>query len=305
MKDLSKVNLNLLVALDALLTQCHVTRAGEKIGLSQSAMSSSLKKLRSIYQDDLLIRGQGSSMMLTPFAKELRTRVKDLLNQCDTVLAGQQQFEPSSSTHIFTIGMSDYIAALLMPKLIKQVRHVAPNVQIRAHPIAQMNTAKPLSSGELDVAIGQFDAAPMSLMQLPLFTDHAVCVADYRHPAFRSEVLTLEEYTSYPQVALSTFTPHLPNEHAIAKALRDKPKPKFAVEVAYAAMALSLLPDTDLMTTTLSRSAEPVADVYGLAIRKPPFELPQFQARLYWHRAKDHDPANQWLRSLIVSLLRE
>src|ERR1700722_6325781 len=114
----SNLNLNLLKDLDVLLREQNVSRAGAKLGITQSAMSLALKQLRYIYQDDLLVRGQSSKMTLTTFAKTLLPQVNQALQAVDTVFTAHLPFEPKHSQRTFHIGMSDYIAFVLLPKLM-------------------------------------------------------------------------------------------------------------------------------------------------------------------------------------------
>ncbi len=154
--NLSEINLNLLKALDALLMEQNVSKAGAKLGLTQSAMSLALKQLREVYQDDLLVRGQQGKMSLTPFAKNLITPVRQALRDIETIFVSHLPFEASTSQRTFHIGMSDYIGLVLLPSLMRAITQFAPHVKIVQHAINYLDSLQPFEDLGLDLVIGDF-----------------------------------------------------------------------------------------------------------------------------------------------------
>ncbi len=301
MTDLSKINLNLLLALDALLTHCHVTRAANMLGISQAAMSASLKQLREIYQDSLLVRGQQSQMTLTPLAVSLQAPVQLALRQAQAVFSGPTKFDAQTSTRSFHVGMSDYIAFVLMPLLMQHINQYAPQLQIVQHPINHIDTITVFESGKLDLVIGSFPQAPAALMSQGLFSDSAVIVADKKHPIFNKKKLTLSAITQYPQVFVSLEGRENKNfiyEHLQAKDLN----PHVALFTPHTLIALYSLPHTKLITHTVARLATPLLKPCGLALKSAPYKFPPYRAKQYWHAKMNDDAGHRWLRQLIQKL---
>lgn len=298
------LNLNLLKSLDALLREQNVSRAGAKLGITQSAMSLALKQLRHIYQDDLLVRGQSSKMTLTTFAKTLLPQVNQALQAVDTVFTAHLPFEPKHSQRTFHIGMSDYIAFVLLPKLMQTITKQAPNIKIVQHAINYLDSVKPFDELALDVVIGDFPKAPLTLKTTGLFSDKGVIVADKRHPLMKQSRFTLKSMLHYPQVFVALESQ--PEENFIAKILEEK---GYQVEISlitpHTLIALQALPGTLLMTNTVEMLAKPLIKPLGLAMRETPYSLRHYHAKMYWH-AKDHnDPAHQWLRGLIKGVVNQ
>jgi LysR family transcriptional activator of mexEF-oprN operon len=200
MANMLNINLNLLKALNALLSEQKVSKAGEKVGVTQSAMSITLGQLRIIFKDDLLVRGPQGRMQLTPFSKSLIQPVREAMHRVEAVFVAHAPFEAASSERTFHIGMSDYIAFVLLPKLMKAISLDAPDIRIVQHAINHLDNSRPFEDLNLDMVIGDFRSAPHSLKTTHLFTDQGVIVADKNHPIFQEEKLTVQKMLEYPQV---------------------------------------------------------------------------------------------------------
>lgn len=298
------LNFNLLKALEALLTEQHVSRAGKKIGITQSAMSIALKQLREIYQDELLIRNVHGKMQLTLFAKKLTPSVQEALKQIDAVFLGHIPFDPLTATRTFHIGMNDYIAFVLLPKLMQSIMQEAPHVKIVQHAINYLDSAKPFEETKLDIVLGNFPHVPGSLKTTHLFSDKGIIVADKHHPAFKKEKLTTKELLIYPQVFAAIESQ--PEENFIVKMLQDMGHDvKVSLITPHTLIALQALPGTLLMTNTVEKLARPFIKPLGLAWRPVPYKLTDYHAKMYWHAQNHNDPAHIWLRNLIKQLSKK
>ncbi|MBX3710107.1 MAG: LysR family transcriptional regulator, partial [Gammaproteobacteria bacterium] len=193
MANIENINFNLLKALDALLSEQSVSKAGEKTGVTQSAMSITLGQLRNLYQDDLLVRGPQGRMQLTPFAKKLALPVREAMFHAKAVFVASTPFDPATSERTYHVGMSDYIAFVLLPMLMQKMIPLAPHVKIVQHAINHMDNLELFEKLSLDVVIGDFQSVPNSLKMTQLFTDQGVIVADKNHPAFKDEKLTAKK----------------------------------------------------------------------------------------------------------------
>lgn len=304
MSDMLNINLNLLKALDALLSEQNVSRAGEKIGISQSGMSITLGQLREIYKDDLLVRGPQGRMQPTVLAKKLMQPVKEAMRQIEEIFIGHIPFQPAHAVRTFHIGMSDYIAFVLLPKLMKVITHVAPEIKIVQHAINHMDNLQPFEELNLDVVIGDFQTVPRSLKATLLFTDSGVIVADKHHPAFQTESLTLKKLLAYPQVFVALESQ--PEQNFIAEILKKlNDTLKISLITPHTLIALQTLPGTHLMTNTVEKLAKPFIKSLGLAMRETPYKLPKYHARMYWHVRDHNDAGHQWLRELIKSIIKD
>lgn len=297
------INLNLLRALDALLTEQHVSKAGIKIGITQSAMSISLKQLRTIYQDELLVRSPSGKMHLTPLAKTLIYPVQQALSYAAETFVGHVPFDPTTAACTFHIGMSDYIAFVLLPPLMKKIANVAPHVRIVQHAINHLESLTPFEEEGVDIIIGDFAKAPSSLKTTSLFFDKGVIVADKNHPAFKKKMLSLKDFLTYPQIFVSLEG--YPEENVIVEMLRrEGHQIEISLMTPHTLIALQTLPGTTLMTNTVVRLAQSFLQQLGLATRPTPYKLRPYHARLYWHIERQNAPGHQWLRSMVKEIAK-
>ncbi|HEV2613590.1 MAG TPA: LysR family transcriptional regulator [Gammaproteobacteria bacterium] len=300
---MSSVNFNLLKALDSLLSEQHVSKAGERVGITQSAMSIALGQLRIIYKDELLVRGAQGRMELTEFAKNLSVPVREAIRHIETVFVAHKPFEPSTSNRTFHIGMSDYIAFVILPRLMRRLARLAPDIKIVQHAVNHMDGLKTIEDHGLDVVMGDFKSVPQSLKTISLFTDKGVIVADKKHPAFHRGALTTKMLTEYPQVFVALESQ--PEENFIAEMLKKMGHSiKISLITPHTLIALQTLPGTTLMTNTVERLAKPFLEPLGLAMHETPYKLRHYHAQLYWHARNQNDQGHKWLRELIKEIAR-
>lgn len=303
MNDLSQINLNLLKILEALINESHVTLAGKKVGLSQSATSTALKQLRDILGDPILVRGQGSQMFLTEYAKSIQGQVSKLTQEL-TQLFYREPFSAHSTKRTFHLGMSDYLGFVLLPEIISRLNKEAPHVKLIVHHLNYFGDASKLESGELDLVLGYFPEAPIHIDKEALYEDHGVFVAYQSHPLFfERKKLTLKAIVEYPLIMVSfnnnpteTYLDHLIRTSGLNARVK--------IVVPHALIALFSLKKSNYITHTVKRIAEPIAKQAGLKFLPTPPELKQvhqepYIAHQYWYKTTTDDAANQWLRHLI------
>lgn len=199
MNDLRRIDLNLLVILDALLSEQHVTRAAERLHLSQPAVSHALARLRDLLGDPLLVR-QGGGLVATARALELAAPLADALAQVQSLLA-PNRFDPASARRTFRLAMSDYGAALLLPGLARALREQAPGIDLVISHASREGMQEGVLSGEIDLAAGVFPDLPAELRSTPLFEEHYACLVD-RDSLPPGGVLDLPTYLARPHVLL-------------------------------------------------------------------------------------------------------
>jgi len=298
---MKNINLNLLKALEALLIERHVSRAAAKIGITQSAMSITLKQLREIYQDELLIRGAQGKMQLTLFAEGLILQVREAIAQVDKVFHAHEPFNTKQSMHTFHIGTNDYIAFVLLPKVLKYIMQEAPNIKIVQHAVNYFDDPAIFEEKKIDLILGSFPKAPGSLKVQSLFTDKSIIVADKNHPAFQKEKLSTKEFVKYPQVFVAIESQ--PEENFIANMLKKMGHDiKIRLMTPHTLIALQALPGTLLMTNTVEMLAMPFVKPLGLACKPVPYKLPDYHAKMYWHTKHHSNPAHAWLRGIIKNI---
>ncbi|NEP19687.1 MAG: LysR family transcriptional regulator [Leptolyngbya sp. SIO4C1] len=199
--NLYGTDLNLLTVFDALMAERHVTRAGERLGLSQPATSNALARLRQLTRDELFVRS-GGRLQPTPTAIALAQQIQPALQQIAAALQREQPFEPATSDRVFTIGMTDYVEFALLPKLLERLQQVASEVklQIRAGERSQLLAL--LDSGEADLICGLFPEQIAWHEGQRLFREEFVCVCRQDHPSI-GDTLSLEDYLSVSHLLVS------------------------------------------------------------------------------------------------------
>ena len=195
--DLHRFDLNLLVTLDALLTEKNVTRAGLRMNLSQSAMSGGLARLREFFQDELLVP-MGRQMVLTPLAQDLAQPVRDVLLQVQATIVTKPRFEAATSTRHFSIAVSDYVTSVLMVEFLRELQCQSPSITCELRPVGRRAT-EDLESGELDFLIAPELYASVVHPKEMLFEDTHMCVAWNKNRAIGTTI-SVEQYLALGHV---------------------------------------------------------------------------------------------------------
>jgi DNA-binding transcriptional LysR family regulator len=306
---LSAIDLNLTVAFDALARELSVTRAAERVGVTQSAMSHSLRRLRELLDDPLLVRGRGG-MVLTPRAAALVVPLRSALVTLGRALAETPGFDPATARRAFCIAAPDLFDVLMVPSLLERVRGSAPAVDIVVVPVDERRFSERLETGEVDVAIvPRFDeqnAAEVNgsgLLQRALLRDRFVCLLRAEHPVLRARRgFTLDSYAALSHALVSPrgegpgLVDHLLEQHGRVR--------RIALRVPNFYSALAIVARSDLVLTApsaLARLAPADLPVRALA---PPLRLPRHSVNLVWHERFSNDPGHRWLRNLVLEVAR-
>jgi len=298
--DIRNVDLNLLVALDALLAERSVSRAAVRLHLSQPAASALLARLRELFGDPLLLRS-ARGMQPTPRALELLAPVKQVLDEIEAIVQPRAAFDAASAAHTFTLSASDYVEYALLPKLVDYLEHKAPGVRLEVWPLDLQLVAKQMESGEVDLCITGLQNVPGGLHLRPLYTERLVPVVRRNHPAV-GERLTLDEFCSLEHIQVSVpgsgFSTRI--DEALA-ALGRKRHSRLAVP------HFLLVPEIVARSDMISSLPERLARGYARQLRifEPPVELQKFTVGEIWHERNERDPAQQWLRDVLAELAQE
>jgi len=293
--NISAVNLNLLVALDALFRERNVTRAARRVGVTQPAMSNSLAQLRRVF-DDPLFRREPHGLAPTARALELAPLVSQAVNACERLLAAPS-FDPKTSERRFVVWASDYVELVLMPPLLRELGRRAPGVQVEIRPWGLHAVPEALARGEGDLMVGFFDELPRAHAQSLLFEEDYVCIVRRGHPQV-GRTLTLEHYLELGHVLVSQQSD---SPGSVDRALEKLGKKRrVAVRVSHFLMVPVLIAETDLVAALSRRAAEPFASALGLRLLPPPLPLPRARIRQVWHTELDADPGHSFLRQTLT-----
>jgi DNA-binding transcriptional LysR family regulator len=298
--NISGVNLNLLVAFDALFEELSVTAAAKRVGVSQPAMSNSLAQLRTLFDDPLFLRHR-TGLSATARAKELAEPIRKGLRLLQSALLGQS-FEPASSERRFVVAVSDYVELVLLPRLLRKMSKQAPRVRLQLVPWGQHEAPPGLARGELDLMLGFYDKLPPHHHEQALFTDEYVCVVRRGHPTVKTK-LTLGQYLELSHVLVSS---RADSPGSVDRALAALGKKRnVAARVSHFLTVPVLVSQTDYVAALDRRVAEVFAAPLGLKLFAPPLKLPKGTIGQVWHEQHDGDPGQRWLRQLIADVAAE
>ena len=298
--DIRAVNLNLLAAFDALLAERSVTRAATRMGVTQSAMSSSLAQLRLLFEDPLF-RRTPRGIEPTGRALELGEPIRRGLGLFERALT-PRSFDPRRESRAFVLATSDYVEFVLLPPLLKRLAHEAPGVRLEVRPWGLQQVPKTLQSGEVELMIGFYDELPAHHDQTLLFDEEYVCIARKGHPGLGRKP-TIERWLAQKHVLVSQQG-NSPGTVDRALAARNL-KRTIGARVSHFLLVPTLVAQTDLVAAVSARVATAFAESLGLRVFAPPVPLPKGRIGQVWHEQLEHDPAQRWFRRLIVEECRK
>jgi DNA-binding transcriptional LysR family regulator len=301
--DLRGVDLNLLVSLRVLLTQRHVTRSAEKLGVTQPAMSASLARSRTLFGDKLLVRGPGG-LVLTARGEQILDQLNQIMEVTERLISLPEEFTPEICHRTFALMGSDFVEFILLPSLMATLASEAPNLQLLYKSPDRKNLEAMLANGELDLVVGYVPDPPKELIRRTLFHEAFVCVARRGHPLLRDQGLKIEQYVELQHVQVLA---------------RDATMYGDDIEKAIAAIGLvrkvalwqptflavgNVVAQTNLISTVPRRIAAHFAQVLPIVVYDPPLALPAPDITLYWHPRSQDDLGHKWLRDKIAGLLK-
>ena len=300
--DLYRINLNLLVALDALFQEKSVTRAAKKLFITQAALSNNLLQLRKMFDDELLVR-EKNQMVLTSYALDLQPQLHRLLQEMRCMISSGQQFEAEKSTRVFKIGMPDYLCALILPKLLCVLQKKAPNIKLEIVSQYHVSSAEPFEKEEYDFALGKIFHPGTPVKTALLFKDTAVCVINPKHPLAEKEKITVKDYLAYKHVAIGADNPSYPAviEQGLAKLGLQRDK-KISLPFASSVVSLVEHSSAPLIGTIMKSMAYHYQKRQCFIIKPLPFKIPDIEFYVAWHRRFDNDPGHRWLRDEILEI---
>jgi DNA-binding transcriptional LysR family regulator len=298
--QLNRIDMNLLVVLDALLDTSNVSAAAARLALSPSATSHALSRLRAMLGDPILVRA-GRAMAPSARAERMRPRLRELLHGICSVLEPDEEVEPLTLRRSFKFAATDYAEVTVVQPLSDRLCAEAPGVDLYSFQ-AGKDSAALLRDGDYDVALGVFSGLSPDLQRQTLLHEDFVCLLRRGHPVLQRPALDLETYCALGHVLTAPRgVPRGAVDEVLAAEGRSR---RIARTVTSFLAAPHLVARTDYVLTAPKRIAERVAHELDLAHREPPVELRGFDHEMIWHRRDDHDPAHRWIRGEIAEVAR-
>lgn len=317
-EQLAALDLNLVVAFDALARERSVTRAAERMGLTQSAMSHALGRLRSLLNDPLLVRGRGG-MVLTPRAESLVVPLRGGLVAIGRALGQPAAFEPKSARRSFAIASPDLFDVLAIPPLLERMRDEAPGVDLAVVPADPRRLADQLETGDVDVAIVPqiddvrnrgSDAPDSGLRRRTLLRDGFACFVRAGHRCLAARTgkrgknkpaqLSLDAYVGLSHALVSPTGEGLGfvDELLAKRGLRRR----IALRVPHFHSALTIVAMSDLVLTAPTALVRLASTDIPVVALDPPLALPRHSVNMHWHERFSNDAGHAWLREMILQL---
>lgn len=296
---LRSIDVNLLVALDALLDERSVTRAAERMGVSQSAMSRTLARLRDLLGDPLLVRTP-KGMDRTTVAEDLRRPLSEALGKLDALVTERTTFEPGSATRTFRVEMTDHAAVAVLPRLVPRLLEQAPGIDLELAP-RDGDAEQRLQERQIELFVGARIQERPGLFRQILFEEHFVCVIRADHPA-RDRLHELPCYTALNHVLISprgSDRGSLVDDALAEQGLHRR----VVLRVPHFLVAPLVVASTDLVATVPARVAGALAAAIGLVAVRPPMEVARFTVAQVWHERNHHDHGHRWLRQTVAEVM--
>lgn len=299
MADFNDVDLNLLRVFQAVLEERSLTRAGQRIGLSQPAISYSLGRLRTMFDDPLFVRTP-DGMLPTSMAEQLAGPISVAIGAIREALGHGEKFDPATSHREFRLAMSDIGEQFFLPLIFERLQDIAPNVRVAAELVPVSEVEERLRLGQLDFAIGNVPSLKPVTQYAVLFREHYACMTRKR-PGLPDGTLTREQFLEMSHVAVaSTDASHLAIEDALRAAGMRR---RIALRVPHFTVIPQILRRTDLMVTTPRGVANVLNEEGRFTIYPMPVPAPEFESTMHWHASFENDYGSRWFRQLLLDTL--
>lgn len=306
--QLNRVDMNLIVYLDVLLKERNVTRAAQRLGISQPAMSNGLRRLRDLFGDPLLVR-TSDGMMPTERAQELEPLVRVALQGLERAIQPRASFNAEESKRVFRMMASDYAESTLLPPLLRRLRKEAPDIVLDVMTPSDVSFAD-VEQGKVDMVINRFTTIPQSFHQNTVWNDEFCCILSKDNPL--NDNFSLKNYLKAPHVWVSKtgfgigvgMNPmDVQRLGFVDEVLAQLGKKRsISVFTRHYQAAMMLAENNDLVVTIPSRLAHLKVDDPRLTIRPVPFEIPPLLLKMVWSPLLQNDPAHRWMRRFIMEV---
>ncbi|AXS41552.1 LysR family transcriptional regulator [Breoghania sp. L-A4] len=297
--NLHTFDMNLFVVFHTLMAERSVTRTGERLGRTQSAISNSLKRLRELFHDPLYVRTP-HGLAPTPRALELHKSVAEIIRLSQDCLYQEADFSPETANVRFVIGAPDRLSLPVILPFLEDIRNTAPGISIDLRTTDRGHAIQLIEDQEIDVALGWFDQLPPTINRHYANTEAFTCLCRRDHPILnQSEPASIEMILSFPHLVVSSSGDRQAAFDAILK--REGLTRRSAMSLTNFTMAPNLLQRSDMIGVFTKRTADYFASHFGLATYPVPMEMEAISHDLIWHRRFDTDPKHMWLRQKMLA----
>lgn len=293
MRDIRSLDLNLLKALDALLDERSVTRAAERLGLTQPAVSGMLTRLRDSFDDPLFVRTP-RGIVPTLRATELAGSLKQILGEVETLLQ-PNTFEPSTAEFTLSLAATDYALQAVVVPLLEKLRRRAPGIRMAVRPVEGDRVQAQFERGDLDLALMTPETALPDLRSRRLFDERYVCALRADHPDAAAGAISIDRFCALDHALVSYAGEQFwgVTDDALARIGRKR---RVVLSITSFLVLASVLRTTDLIAVVPRRLVE---DAAGLVMIEPPVDIPGFSKLAVWHERTHRDHGQRWVRSLL------
>ncbi|MBL3582287.1 LysR family transcriptional regulator [Oleidesulfovibrio alaskensis] len=302
--DISSVNLNLLVALKALLDEGNVTRAAERLHITQSGMSKNLAQLRELFDDPLLVRS-GNALVLTERARELEGPLEMVLGNVHALFEAQR-FDPATCRRSFTLAVTDYVAQYILPDALGAILAAAPGIDIQAIGW-EPDSMRALAEGKIDMATCLTEGVPASVEQLRVGEDRFACLMRAGHPLAAAGAMRLDRYVQADHAVITIGGDKVRIiDRVLGKLGHSR---NIRLRVPFYASAVEIVSRTDLLLTLPAHVARNVIQARNpsepaLAWAPLPFAVDSFEYSIIWHARFHGDPGHRWVREMLFAQMQ-
>jgi DNA-binding transcriptional LysR family regulator len=297
----SSIDLNLLSVFQEVYRERQISAAARRLGLTQSAVSNALARLRRTFGDELFVR-TAHGMQPTPLAQQMAEPIGAAMAQVALALSQRSRFDPATSARRFTLAMTDVGEVYFMPVLIERCRTVAPNVEIASLRANGLTLKDDMETGRVDLAIGAFEDVSDALYHRALFRQPFVSMFRKDHPLAKGKV-DLERFVAAPHLIVDAAQSPYDRINGLLEKAGVTAGARF--RVPHFTAVPYIVSTSELVVTVPQKLAESAASPFGLKWIEPPLALPTLQTNVFWHRRFNHDPGIQWLRGLIADVFAE
>ncbi len=295
------IDLNLLTVFQEVYRERQISAAARKLGLSQSAVSNALARLRRAFGDELFVR-TALGMQPTPLAVQMAEPIGVAMAQVALALNQRSRFDPATSSRRFVLAMTDVGEIYFMPALIERCRLLAPLVEISSVRAGAAVLKEEMEGGRVDLAVGPFEDISEALYQRQLFRQPYVTMMRKGHPLAKGE-MSLARFVKAEHLLVDSH--ETPYERINVLLGRAGVGPSVRFRVPHFTAVPYMVATSDLVVTVPQKLAERAAGPFGLEWITPPLALPPLQTNVFWHRRYGQDPGNQWLRGLLAEVFAE
>ena len=291
--NLNDTDLNLFIAFEVIYNERNLTKAGEVLGITQPAVSNALSRLRDLFDDELFVR-TSKGMVPTTVAQNIAKDIKEGLNIFRSTISDSSTFIPETARTTFKISMGDTSSYRLLPKLFKALGKKAPEIDFISYLTPRRETPRELAAGNIDFSIDPPIHTESTLMHSKLFEDNYVLMVRRYHPIAKMKKIGLEDYLGLSHLLISERSTGM--GHVDISLFKLGLTRRIALRAQHLLLAPHVLGNTDLaLTSTKSFARANNQKTFDL-----PFKVDPLVLHLYWHETKQNDPANKWVRELIL-----